>query len=128
MIKKIVAIFAGVAVFVCILAFLPAYSQEDILVLEDDAFEDRQRPPAVFKHEGHNEKAGIDECYVCHHLYKNGKKVEDESTEDMSCSECHSVKGKDETRPLMKAYHNMCKECHISKKVGPITCGECHPR
>jgi hypothetical protein len=28
----------------------------------------------------------------------------------------------------MKAFHMNCKGCHIDRKEGPITCGECHER
>ncbi|NVM21706.1 MAG: cytochrome c3 family protein [Desulfobacterales bacterium] len=117
-------------ILVSILAFvlIPAYSQEDIVTLEDDAFGDRQRPAAVFAHEEHNEKAEIEECNVCHHLYQHGEKVEDESSESMGCADCHNVKEGYPTMPLMKAYHDMCQGCHKEKGEGPITCGECHPR
>jgi len=39
----------------------PALSQEDMEVVKDDGFQKRQRPPAVFKHDGHNELAEIEE-------------------------------------------------------------------
>lgn len=110
-----------------------ANSQEDIKFLADEAFEKLQRPAAVYPHDEHNEKAEIDECNVCHHLYENGKKVEDESSEDMGCSECHKLKREDNKLPLMKAFHESCKGCHLKSKknrnkTGPITCGECHVR
>lgn len=126
--KKTVALFIGLAVLACMLAFMPAYSQEDMTMLKDDVFKDRQRPAAVFVHEEHNEKAEIEECNVCHHLYKDGRKIEDESSEDMGCADCHNVKKDFPTRPLMKAYHDRCQGCHKEMKSGPITCGECHRR
>ena len=126
--KKTVALFIGLAVLACMLAFMPAYSQEDITFLKDKAFGEGERPPAAFVHEEHNEKAEIEECNVCHHVYKDGELVEDESSEDMECSDCHNVKGGYQTRPLMKAYHDLCKRCHQENKSGPITCGECHRR
>jgi hypothetical protein len=125
--KGAIALFTGMAVMCCMLALMPAYSQEDIIALADEAFGSKQRPPAVFAHEQHNEKAEIEDCSVCHHVYKDGEKVEDESSEDMGCSDCHHVKKGYPTRPLMKAYHNLCQGCHKEKK-GPVTCGECHPR
>ena len=124
--KRALALFVIVAGLVFSFAFTPAYSQEDITVLKDSAFKNRQRPAAVFVHEEHNEKAEIEECNVCHHLYQDGKKVEDESSEDMNCSECHKVKSGSLTRPLMKGYHDLCKSCHRANKAGPVTCGECH--
>ena len=114
--------------WVMVSSSIPAYSQEDITSLKDEAFGKGQRPPAVFVHEAHNEKAEIEDCNVCHHVYRNGKNVEDESSEDSRCSDCHNMKKGYPTRPLMKAYHDLCKGCHKAKKAGPITCGECHPR
>jgi hypothetical protein len=121
-------LFIGAVAAVCLVAFVPAYSQEDIMYLQDEAFGQGERPPAVFAHEDHNEKAEIDDCSVCHHVYRDGVKVEDESSEDSRCSDCHNVKKGYSTRPLMKAYHDMCQGCHKESKAGPITCGECHPR
>jgi len=126
--KRTVALCIGVAVLVSIFALVQAYAQEDIVVIKDSAFEDGQRPPAVFAHEDHNEKAEIEECNVCHHLYEGGNKVEDESSEGMGCSDCHNVKEGFPTRPLMKAYHDLCQGCHKDQGKGPRTCGECHPR
>ena len=126
--KRIVALYIGIAVLVSMFALVPAYTQEDIMSLEDDAFMDRQRPAAVFNHDQHNEKAEIEECNVCHHIYEGGKWVEDESSEGQGCSDCHNVEEGHPTRPLMKAYHDLCKQCHLDNDKGPVTCGECHPK
>jgi hypothetical protein len=126
--KTAVGLFVVIMGLIITFAFMPAYSQEDIAILKDNAFKDSQRPPAVFVHDEHNEKAELDECNVCHHVYEAGKKVEDDSSEGQGCSDCHSVEGGSPTRPLMKAYHNMCKSCHRENKAGPVTCGECHPK
>ena len=126
--KKTVALLIGMVVLACMLALMPVYSQEDMTSLKDDAFGEGQRPAAAFVHEDHNEKAEIEECNACHHVHKDGELVEDESSEDMGCSDCHNVKEGYPTRPLMKAYHDLCGGCHKEKGPGPITCGECHPR
>ena len=126
--KRTVTLFAVIAVSACMLAFMPAYSQEDITALEDEAFGNRERPAAVFAHEEHNEKAEIEECNVCHHVYEGGNKVEDDSSEGQGCSDCHNVEEEQPTRSLMKAYHDLCKDCHRENNKGPATCGECHPR
>jgi hypothetical protein len=126
--KGTTTLFFGAMTVICMLAFVPAYSQEDIVVLKDEAFGKGQRPAAVFAHEDHNEKAEIEDCSVCHHVYKDGVKMEDESSEDSRCSDCHNVEKGFLTRPLMKAYHDLCQNCHKENKAGPITCGECHPR
>ena len=125
--KKTVALIISMVSVAWILSSMPVYSQ-DMTVLADEAFGKKQRPPAVFAHDDHNEKAEIDDCAVCHHVYRDGVLVEDESSEDMRCSDCHNVKSGYPSRPLMKAYHDMCGGCHKEQKAGPITCGECHPR
>ena len=107
---------------------LPVYSQEDMAVIEDDGFQKKQRPPAVFKHDDHNELAEIEACNECHHIYDNGEKLEDESYEDQLCSECHTEKPSDNQPGLKKAFHLNCKGCHQAKKKGPIMCGQCHVR
>jgi len=127
--KRMVALYIGMAVLISVFPFMmPAYSQEDIMELADEAFGDRERPAAVFAHEEHNEKAEIEECNVCHHIYEGGKWVEDESSEGQGCADCHNVEEGHPTRPLMKAYHDLCKQCHLDNNKGPVTCGECHPR
>lgn len=126
--KRAIALFVVAVGLILGICSIQVYSQEDMTTLADKAFEHRQRPPAVFVHDKHNEEAEIDECSVCHHVYRDGKKVEDESSEDMDCSECHKVAGGSQARSLMEAYHDLCKDCHRSRKVGPVTCGECHQK
>ena len=107
---------------------IPAFSQEDMEVVDNEGFTQKQRPPAVFRHDEHNEMAEIDECSECHHIYENGKKLEDESSEDQSCSECHDEEGSGDQLSLRKAFHTNCKGCHLQNKKGPIMCGQCHVR
>ena len=107
---------------------LSVNAQEDMLVIEDDGFQKRLRPAAVFKHDEHNELAEIEACNECHHIYDNGEKQEDESSEDQLCSECHTEKSSDNQPGLKKAFHLNCKGCHQVKKKGPIMCGQCHVR
>lgn len=107
---------------------LPALSQDDVETVRDPAFTRHRRPPAVFLHDDHNEKAGLEDCGVCHHVYENGVKVADETSEDRKCSECHLPAGARDTMPLVGKYHNRCQSCHIAQKKGPVMCGECHRR
>jgi hypothetical protein len=107
---------------------LPAFGQEDMVVVEGDSFENQRRPAAVFRHDDHNEAAEIEECNECHHVYENGERVADESSEDQRCAECHTEKALDNQPGLRKAFHLNCKGCHQSKKQGPVMCGECHAR
>ncbi len=107
---------------------LPAFSQEDMEVVDDGGFSKKQRPPAIFRHDEHNEKAEIEDCNECHHVYEEGKKLEDESSEDQICSECHDEKGSGNTPGLRKAFHTNCKGCHLEQNKGPIMCGTCHVR
>ena len=106
---------------------LTGHSQEDMRYVSADPFVKPRRPPAVFQHDEHNEMAGIEECYVCHHVYdENGKLVEDESSEDQPCSDCHELVRSGNKPALMKAFHANCKGCHKENKKGPLMCGQCH--
>jgi len=102
-------------------------AQEDIKEIDNSVFKNPQRPPSIFNHDEHNEKAEIYECSECHHVYENGVRVEGESSEDQYCSDCHALKkSSDGKPPLMKAFHTNCKGCHMEKTTGPLMCGECH--
>ncbi len=104
------------------------YAQEDMKEIDNSAFTNPVRTPAVFNHEDHNEAAEIEECGECHHVYEDGKLVEDETSEDQPCADCHELKTDDNRPHLMKAYHLNCKGCHTESKKGPVMCGECHKK
>lgn len=110
------------------LTFTSAYSQEDMQIVDNGAFTKAERVASVFRHDEHNEIAQIEACNECHHVYEDGKKLADESSEDQMCSDCHELKGEDGKPSLIKAFHLNCKGCHKEKKNGPIMCGECHVR
>lgn len=105
-----------------------AHSQEDMVNIENEVFGSPKRPSAIFRHDEHNELAQIEECNECHHIYENGKRLEDESSEDQRCADCHDLKDNGNIPGLMKAFHTNCKSCHREKKKGPIMCGQCHVR
>ena len=121
-------IFLLIAPLLVGILLIPAFSQEDMEVVDNDGFSKKQRPPAVFRHDEHNEKAELEDCSECHHIYENGKKLEDESSEDQSCADCHEEKSTDKKPGLRKAFHTNCKGCHLAKKQGPVMCGQCHVR
>ncbi|MEJ2041381.1 MAG: cytochrome c3 family protein [Desulfosarcinaceae bacterium] len=111
------------------LLLVPAYSQEDIETLDNSMFKNPRRAAVPFSHDEHNEKADIEDCTVCHHLFdEHGKKIEDESSEDQSCSDCHTSEAVGNRPDLMSAFHRRCKDCHLERHSGPITCGQCHPK
>lgn len=125
--KKSVLILTLIAIMA--LAGLTAYAQENMEFIEDSGFASTMRPLPAFSHDEHNEKAGIEDCIECHHVYdKAGNRLEDESSEDQECSECHS--GQDDEYPmeLVRRFHMNCKGCHQENKAGPVTCGTCHVR
>ena len=125
--KKQSAVILIIALISFLLVF-PAFSQEDMEVVEDDSFERQRRPPAAFRHDSHNETAEIEECNECHHVYENGERVADESSEDQRCSECHTEENSGNRPGLRRAFHLNCKGCHQIKKKGPVMCGQCHVR
>jgi hypothetical protein len=125
--KKVLLIFT--LLFSGLIFLVSAHSQEDMRIVSAEPFVKPRRPPAVFRHDEHNELAGIEECHVCHHVYdENGKLVEDESSEDQSCSDCHELARSGNKPALMKAFHSNCKGCHKKQKKGPLMCGQCHVR
>jgi hypothetical protein len=102
-------------------------SSSELERLDNTVFNTPQRPGAVFSHDDHNEKAGLDGCAVCHHVYENGRLVEDESSEDSPCSECHALVPEPDNRfSLSVAFHKRCRDCHFESGKGPVLCGECH--
>ncbi|MDM8525985.1 cytochrome c3 family protein [Desulfococcaceae bacterium HSG8] len=126
--RKNILIYMAIMVLGSLFFNVSVFSQEDITAVEDSAFDVRQimRPPVPFFHDEHNEKAGVEECNICHHTYEDGKKVEDDSSEGMECSECHTLEDKSDPAPLVRVYHLQCKGCHEERKAGPVMCGECH--
>ena len=105
-----------------------AHAQEDMVKIENEIFGSPKRPPAIFRHDEHNELAQIEECNECHHIYENGQRLEDESSEDQRCVDCHALQDNGNIPGLTLAFHTNCKSCHREKKKGPIMCGQCHVR
>jgi hypothetical protein len=122
------AVILWVVAAVGLFFIVSAWSQEDMKSVSSEPFIRSQRPEAVFPHDAHNEKAAIESCNECHHVYENGKRVADESSEDRRCADCHGLEDAGRQPGLMKAFHLNCKGCHLSKKKGPVMCGECHVR
>lgn len=125
--RKIIFIFCILPGFIMQMGTV-VYAQEDMTRIDNTVFQKPVRTPSVFPHDTHNEKADIEDCSTCHHIYINGELLEDESSEDQRCSDCHSLESTGESLPLRKAFHKNCKTCHRSRKSGPIMCGECHKK
>ena len=124
MIKRAVMLLG--AVLLSVLLLVAAYSQEDMTVVDNSVFPKPERSPAIFEHDDHNDAAGIEDCQACHHVYEDGVLLEDESSEDQLCSDCHDLEPSGRMPGLMKAFHLNCKGCHLEQKAGPVMCGECH--
>lgn len=107
---------------------LPAFSQEDMKVIASDAYSTLTRPPAVFVHDEHNEKAGVEDCVLCHHGGSDGVQDTSMSTEGIPCSDCHDVKPASNMTGLTNAYHGQCIGCHREQGKGPLACSQCHVR
>ncbi len=119
-----IALFVVAVVLVC--AAL-ASAQEDMQVVDNSVFDHPRRPPARFEHDSHNDAAGLDDCTECHHVYdEEGNKDEYESSEDMTCADCHSQEQSGRVPGLRRAFHLNCKGCHLQQKNGPVSCAQCH--
>ena len=68
---KKAAVFIFAIVVVSAFLFVSAYSQEDMTSIDSSVFTKPERTPSVFRHDEHNEKAGIEECNKCHHVYED---------------------------------------------------------
>lgn len=125
--KKRMLTVAGVVAAFLLCGMLTGFTMDFTDYVRDSAFGVRTRGPVPFVHDEHNEKAGIDDCTACHHVYEDGEKLEFETSEDMECSECHMAGGK--TRmDLITAYHQNCRGCHEEAGKGPVTCAGCHEK
>jgi len=122
--KKV--IIAAAAALLVLLA-VSAWAQPEG-PLEVDAFGAMERPAVPFMHDEHNEKAGVDDCAACHHVYDNGQLVEDEDSIGTACADCHDLDDNGSQPGLRKAYHGQCKGCHETEGKGPVACGQCHVR
>lgn len=126
--RKTFSVVVMAAALLCLaLGATPVLSQDDMTQLAPEAFENPQRPPSVFVHDAHNEKAGLEECYVCHHMDGSAPDPDDTS-EGTPCADCHDLEGGDGATGLIDAYHKQCKGCHEKEGKGPVACGECHVR
>ena len=125
--RKSLGLIFSVTFLAALLVGISAYSQDYITFVRDSSFSERTRPPVPFVHDEHNDKANIYDCNVCHHVWQDGEIVDWDSSEDMECSGCHLLAEKGHTTmDLSKAYHDMCKGCHMEQKAGPVQCSECH--
>lgn len=106
----------------------PAFSQEDMTHVSPAAFSSPTRPAAVFVHDTHNEKAGLDDCGICHHGGANGVKDTSATTEGTPCADCHKIQAGKGLTDLTHAYHKQCIGCHRTKGKGPLACGQCHKK
>lgn len=125
--RKSLGLIFSVTFLAALLVGISAYSQDYITFVRDSGFSERTRPPVPFAHDEHNDMANIWDCNTCHHVWQDGEIVDWDSSEDMECSECHLVPEEGHTTmDLIKAYHDMCKGCHMEQKDGPVQCSECH--
>jgi hypothetical protein len=120
----------GILIIAAILLILSYAYAAQYATIENMAFDRPQRPAAIFEHDEHNETAELeDDCSICHHSYEGKKLIEDESSEDSACADCHNLKPTVQNAvPLRMAFHNRCKTCHFESAKGPVLCGECHIR
>jgi len=131
---KRLSFWAFLIAFPFILLANSLMAQSDMMILDSSrGLSGEKRPPVPFPHNLHVEK-GLS-CKDCHHLYKKGENVLDESNltegnKEIRCSFCHGLKSR---LNLEQAYHRQCMGCHKKplkeqKKAPPRYCGGCHVR
>jgi hypothetical protein len=112
------------------------------IVLLSQLWETHTRGAVKLTHENHIKTHKIS-CRECHHTYKDGENVWDESMPAAKCETCHdelTVKGERKLTPdvqkknLKLAFHNNCRGCHKKIKAenpetkAPLKCSECHEK
>ncbi len=103
-----------------------AFSQNKEEVWRTTALAPHTRLAVYFVHDEHNEKAGLDNCAVCHHdATEDGQMTMESSSEGIPCVDCHAVNATKGT-PLQRAFHRQCIGCHETQAKGPTACGGCH--
>ncbi|ABB40503.1 Transmembrane complex, tetraheme cytochrome c3 [Oleidesulfovibrio alaskensis G20] len=118
--------FFVLAVLTAAVSYALAAMPDGIITVSTSALEPLTRPAAVFDHDAHNEKAGLNDCAVCHHGEEDGKQSLEVTSEGVPCADCHAVKAQGKRTPLRRAYHRQCMGCHQSAGKGPANCGGCH--
>lgn len=76
-----------------------------------------------FPHHLHNQQF---ECAKCHHPVSAEAKAA--TPRERACRSCHLAADAKGISPVTNkdAFHNTCKNCHISSGAGPTRCAECH--
>jgi hypothetical protein len=120
--------FLAMIALVSFISLVPgAYGRQEVQRVDNSFFESPRRPAAIFDHDDHNEKAGLEECSQCHHVFdETGHQSEFDSSEDQACGDCHGLTDDGVVPGLRKAYHLCCRECHLQMHKGPVVCAECH--
>ena len=109
-----------------VVLFATGIAGAELLKIECPKSVKATRPPVMFDHDAHNEKAGIDDCSECHHGARDGKIERNDPSEGTPCIDCHALKAPSGTTPYMRAFHRQCIVCHKKTNNGPTACGECH--
>lgn len=122
---------ASTAILLVLLLMFTSTVSGDCIPISGESMEDNtnRKPFVCFDHDVHNETAQLeDKCNLCHHVYEDGALVQDESSEDSSCAECHGTEDATIQFDLISKFHQRCRGCHLKEEKGPVTCGECHSK
>jgi len=64
------AVYMLSALLLTVFILVTAYSQDDMMFVDNSVFSKPERTAAVFEHDAHNEMAAIEACDECHHIYE----------------------------------------------------------
>ena len=121
---------------------------DDVIKMENPAYQTRQYNPAMFTHKKHVDEYKV-ACGECHHDEKNQPLDLKEGDDVKNCIECHKIpeyitgkKAKGLTTEQKHEYHanavmDNCRDCHRKfnkekgyktkdEKAAPTTCKKCH--
>ena len=124
--KYKVVIYTAVPIIFLLAGTFAAFSRKILKTVSDSAFTKQTRPAVAFFHDAHNERAEIEDCNVCHHMFENGERLVDDDSIEWNVRNVHYSKMQDDVADLIRVYHLQCSGCHLKQKTGPVMCGECH--
>jgi hypothetical protein len=142
-----VMVVVGIAVFFIAGGLIASPTVDDVIKMQNEAYETHTKSIVEFTHKKHVEDYNIT-CGECHHDEKGQPLTElKEGDTVQNCIECHSIpsekpKGKDapkltkqeELKYHAEAIHMNCRDCHKEynkkheTKAAPTTCTGCHPK
>ena len=86
------------------------------IIINNPGYPKDTKGAVTFPHRDHSQKYNFKySCHTCHHVFQDGKNIWTDQDPVQGCAECHRYDTEEgQARPLLKAYHGNCRECHLA--------------